>query len=115
MREIDKLRKELETTGSDTKIKKIAKRLKVLEAFNKSGIKPEWMILEVLPVLPPELRPLVPLDGGRFASRTERPPSRDQPEDDLNEVMNKATAKPDVLLLPTNFKAARSNPQRIPR
>jgi len=68
MREIDKLRKELETTGSDTKIKKIAKRLKVLEAFNKSGIKPEWMILEVLPVLPPELRPLVPLDGGRFAT-----------------------------------------------
>jgi DNA-directed RNA polymerase subunit beta' len=66
--EIDKLRKELETTGSDTKIKKIAKRLKVLEAFHKSGIKPEWMILEVLPVLPPELRPLVPLDGGRFAT-----------------------------------------------
>jgi DNA-directed RNA polymerase subunit beta' len=66
--EIEKLRKELETTGSDTKIKKIAKRLKVLEAFHKSGIKPEWMILEVLPVLPPELRPLVPLDGGRFAT-----------------------------------------------
>ena len=66
--EIDKLRKELETTGSETKIKKIAKRLKVLEAFHKSGIKPEWMILEVLPVLPPELRPLVPLDGGRFAT-----------------------------------------------
>ena len=66
--EVDKLRKELETTGSDTKIKKIAKRLKVLEAFHKSGIKPEWMILEVLPVLPPELRPLVPLDGGRFAT-----------------------------------------------
>src|SRR5947199_267950 len=66
--EIEKLRKELESTGSDTKIKKIAKRLKVLEAFHKSGIKPEWMILEVLPVLPPELRPLVPLDGGRFAT-----------------------------------------------
>ncbi|MBN8477990.1 MAG: DNA-directed RNA polymerase subunit beta', partial [Burkholderiales bacterium] len=66
--EVEKLRKELETTGSDTKIKKIAKRLKVLEAFHKSGIKPEWMILEVLPVLPPELRPLVPLDGGRFAT-----------------------------------------------
>src|SRR6185437_3107815 len=67
-REIDKLRKELDATGSDTKIKKLAKRLKVLEAFHKSGIKPEWMILEVLPVLPPELRPLVPLDGGRFAT-----------------------------------------------
>jgi DNA-directed RNA polymerase subunit beta' len=66
--EVEKLRKELEATTSDTKIKKIAKRLKVLEAFHKSGIKPEWMILEVLPVLPPELRPLVPLDGGRFAT-----------------------------------------------
>src|SRR5512139_3794750 len=66
--EIEKLRKELETTGSDTKIKKIAKRLKVLEGFQKSGIKPEWMVMEVLPVLPPELRPLVPLDGGRFAT-----------------------------------------------
>jgi DNA-directed RNA polymerase subunit beta' len=67
-REIDTLREELAATSSDTKIKKIAKRLKVLEAFHKSGIKPEWMILEVLPVLPPELRPLVPLDGGRFAT-----------------------------------------------
>ncbi|HET9700749.1 MAG TPA: DNA-directed RNA polymerase subunit beta', partial [Burkholderiales bacterium] len=66
--DVDQLRKELESTGSDSKIKKIAKRLKVLEAFQKSGIKPEWMILEVLPVLPPELRPLVPLDGGRFAT-----------------------------------------------
>jgi DNA-directed RNA polymerase subunit beta' len=66
--EIERLRKELAETGSDTKIKKIAKRLKVLEAFQKSGIKPEWMIMEVLPVLPPDLRPLVPLDGGRFAT-----------------------------------------------
>lgn len=66
--EIENLRRELESTGSDTKIKKIAKRLKVLEAFVRSGMKPEWMILEVLPVLPPELRPLVPLDGGRFAT-----------------------------------------------
>jgi len=66
--EIDTLRTELAATNSDAKIKKIAKRLKVLEAFNKSGIKPEWMIMEVLPVLPPELRPLVPLDGGRFAT-----------------------------------------------
>ena len=66
--EIDRLRTELASTTSDTKIKKIAKRLKVLEAFHKSGIKPEWMILEVLPVLPPDLRPLVPLDGGRFAT-----------------------------------------------
>jgi DNA-directed RNA polymerase subunit beta' len=66
--EIETLRTELAGTTSDTKIKKIAKRLKVLEAFHKSGIKPEWMIMEVLPVLPPELRPLVPLDGGRFAT-----------------------------------------------
>src|ERR1700675_3258455 len=66
--EIETLRTELAATTSDTKIKKIAKRLKVLEAFNKSGIKPDWMIMEVLPVLPPELRPLVPLDGGRFAT-----------------------------------------------
>src|ERR1700746_368583 len=67
-RDIDGLRTELAATGSETKIKKIAKRLKVLEAFNKSGIKPDWMIMEVLPVLPPDLRPLVPLDGGRFAT-----------------------------------------------
>lgn len=66
--EIDSLRLEMQGTNSETKIKKIAKRLKVLEAFNKSGLKPEWMILTVLPVLPPELRPLVPLDGGRFAT-----------------------------------------------
>jgi DNA-directed RNA polymerase subunit beta' len=66
--EIEKLRAELDATDSETKIKKIAKRLKVLEAFHKSGIKPEWMIMEVLPVLPPDLRPLVPLDGGRFAT-----------------------------------------------
>jgi DNA-directed RNA polymerase subunit beta' len=66
--EIDTLRTELAATSSDTKIKKIAKRLKVLEAFHKSGIKPDWMVMEVLPVLPPELRPLVPLDGGRFAT-----------------------------------------------
>jgi DNA-directed RNA polymerase subunit beta' len=66
--EVEKIRAELEATGSETKIKKYAKRLKVLEAFLQSGIKPEWMVMEVLPVLPPELRPLVPLDGGRFAT-----------------------------------------------
>ncbi len=67
-KEIDTLRKDLEATDSETKIKKIAKRLKVMEGFQKSGIKPDWMVMEVLPVLPPELRPLVPLDGGRFAT-----------------------------------------------
>src|SRR5512140_3326098 len=66
--EVERLRSELEGTTSETKIKKYAKRLKVLEAFLQSGIKPDWMIMEVLPVLPPELRPLVPLDGGRFAT-----------------------------------------------
>ena len=67
-REIEQLRKDFTETSSDAKIKKISKRLKVLEGFQKSGVKPEWMIQEVLPVLPPELRPLVPLDGGRFAT-----------------------------------------------
>jgi DNA-directed RNA polymerase subunit beta' len=66
--EVETLRTDLAATTSDTKIKKYAKRLKILEAFQKSGIKPDWMIMEVLPVLPPELRPLVPLDGGRFAT-----------------------------------------------
>jgi len=66
--EVEKLRAELDSTTSETKIKKYAKRLKILEAFLASGIKPEWMIMQVLPVLPPELRPLVPLDGGRFAT-----------------------------------------------
>ncbi len=67
-REVENLRAELKTTGSMARIKKISKRLKVLEGFQKSGIKPDWMIMEVLPVLPPDLRPLVPLDGGRFAT-----------------------------------------------
>jgi DNA-directed RNA polymerase subunit beta' len=66
--EIKSLREELPTTNSETKIKKITKRLKLLEAFFESGNKPEWMIMNVLPVLPPDLRPLVPLDGGRFAT-----------------------------------------------
>jgi DNA-directed RNA polymerase subunit beta' len=64
--EIERLRGDL--TGSEVKVKKNSKRLKVLEAFRKSGIKPGWMVLDVLPVLPPDLRPLVPLDGGRFAT-----------------------------------------------
>ena len=66
--EIKDLREELPITSSETKIKKITKRLKLLEAFYDSGNKPEWMIMSVLPVLPPDLRPLVPLDGGRFAT-----------------------------------------------
>ncbi|MFO1221140.1 MAG: DNA-directed RNA polymerase subunit beta' [Burkholderiaceae bacterium] len=64
--EIEKLRGDM--TGSEMKVKKNSKRLKVLEAFKKSGMKPEWMVMSVLPVLPPDLRPLVPLDGGRFAT-----------------------------------------------
>ncbi len=66
--EAAQLRTELEETSSETKIKKLTKRLKVIEAFIHSGNKPEWMIMEILPVLPPDLRPLVPLDGGRFAT-----------------------------------------------
>ena len=67
-REAEQLRTDLRESKSEAKIKKYAKRLKVLEAFQRSGITPDWMIMEVLPVLPPELRPLVPLDGGRFAT-----------------------------------------------
>ncbi len=66
--EMDRCREDMGKTKSETKIKKISKRLKVLEALLASKNKPEWMILKVLPVLPPELRPLVPLDGGRFAT-----------------------------------------------
>ncbi len=66
--EVRRLREELEGTTSETKIKKFTKRLKLLESLLDSGNRPEWMILTVLPVLPPELRPLVPLDGGRFAT-----------------------------------------------
>ncbi len=66
--EVAQLREELPKTSSETKIKKLTKRLKVVAAFLESGNRPEWMILSVLPVLPPDLRPLVPLDGGRFAT-----------------------------------------------
>ena len=66
--EIATLRGEIPETNSETKIKKLSKRLKLMEAFQSSGNKPEWMIMTVLPVLPPDLRPLVPLDGGRFAT-----------------------------------------------
>ncbi len=67
-RERDDLMEELATTKSKLKPAKIIKRLKVVESFIESGNRPEWMILEVIPVIPPELRPLVPLDGGRFAT-----------------------------------------------
>ena len=63
-----KLRADLKDTTSEAKRKKLVKRLKLIEAFAESGARPEWMILEVVPVIPPELRPLVPLDGGRFAT-----------------------------------------------
>src|SRR5574338_412566 len=66
--EIERLRGDLETTNSEAKVKKFSKRLKILEAFQQSGIKPYWMIMQVTPVIPPDLRPLVPLDGGRFAT-----------------------------------------------
>jgi len=66
--EIAHLREEIPATNSETKIKKFSKRLKLMEGFVNSGNKPEWMVMTVLPVLPPDLRPLVPLDGGRFAT-----------------------------------------------
>ncbi|WP_296048263.1 DNA-directed RNA polymerase subunit beta' [uncultured Alteromonas sp.] len=66
--DVASMREELPSINSETKRKKITKRLKLLESFQQSGNKPEWMIMTVLPVLPPDLRPLVPLDGGRFAT-----------------------------------------------
>ncbi len=66
--EIAKIREDIAGTSSEAKLKKLSKRLKLMEAFLSSGNKPEWMVLTVLPVLPPDLRPLVPLDGGRFAT-----------------------------------------------
>ncbi len=66
--EVADIRAQLPETNSETKIKKLTKRLKLMEAFEKSGNKPEWMVFNVLPVLPPDLRPLVPLEGGRFAT-----------------------------------------------
>lgn len=66
--EIDELREAIPQTGSETKLKKMSKRLKLLEAFRDSNNKPEWMVMNILPVLPPDLRPLVPLEGGRFAT-----------------------------------------------
>ncbi|MEM1140825.1 MAG: DNA-directed RNA polymerase subunit beta', partial [Pseudomonadota bacterium] len=67
-KETDKIRQEIIETTSELKPKKLVKRLKLIEAFIKSGNRPEWMIMAVVPVIPPELRPLVPLDGGRFAT-----------------------------------------------
>ncbi|HYL87830.1 MAG TPA: DNA-directed RNA polymerase subunit beta', partial [Burkholderiales bacterium] len=66
--EIAKVREEMAGTSSETKLKRLSKRLKLIESFVESGNKPEWMVMTVLPVLPPDLRPLVPLDGGRFAT-----------------------------------------------
>ncbi|UCF94550.1 MAG: DNA-directed RNA polymerase subunit beta', partial [Desulfobacterales bacterium] len=62
------LRVEIRSTGSSAKRQKLAKRLKIIDAFRRSGINPVWMIMDVIPVLPPDLRPLVPLEGGRFAT-----------------------------------------------
>lgn len=66
--EMTRLREEIASTGSETKLKRLTKRIKLIEAFLESGNRPEWMVMTVLPVLPPDLRPLVPLDGGRFAT-----------------------------------------------
>ncbi|WP_257386844.1 DNA-directed RNA polymerase subunit beta' [Tahibacter caeni] len=66
--ELIKLREEIASTNSETKLKRLSKRIKLVESFLESGNRPEWMVMTVLPVLPPDLRPLVPLDGGRFAT-----------------------------------------------
>ncbi|GAB6197059.1 DNA-directed RNA polymerase subunit beta' [Lysobacter xanthus] len=66
--EMVQLREDIASTGSETKLKRLTKRIKLIEAFVESGNRPEWMVMTVLPVLPPDLRPLVPLDGGRFAT-----------------------------------------------
>src|SRR5690606_22565016 len=66
--EMMQLKEEIAATGSETKLKRLTKRIKLVEAFLESGNRPEWMVMTVLPVLPPDLRPLVPLDGGRFAT-----------------------------------------------
>ncbi|WP_119719471.1 DNA-directed RNA polymerase subunit beta' [Cognatilysobacter tabacisoli] len=66
--EMVRLKEEIAATGSETKLKRLTKRIKLVEAFLESGNRPEWMVMTVLPVLPPDLRPLVPLDGGRFAT-----------------------------------------------
>jgi DNA-directed RNA polymerase subunit beta' len=66
--EMVQLREDIASTGSETKLKRLTKRIKLIEAFIESGNRPEWMVMTVLPVLPPDLRPLVPLDGGRFAT-----------------------------------------------
>ena len=67
-KEVERMREEMVDTGSELKLKKLSKRIKLLESFMLSKNKPEWMIMTVIPVIPPELRPLVPLDGGRFAT-----------------------------------------------
>ena len=67
-KEATEMRAELQSTKSEARRKKVVKRLKIVEAFLESGSKPEWMVMDVIPVIPPELRPLVPLDGGRFAT-----------------------------------------------
>ncbi len=78
-----------DTSTSEAKRKKYAKRLKVIEAFRGSGNRPEWMMLTVIPVLPPDLRPLVPLDGGRFATSdlNDLVPPRHQPQQPFEAVV----------------------------
>ena len=79
--EMTRLREEIAATGSETKLKRLTKRIKLIEAFLESGNRPEWMVMTVLPVLPPDLRPLVLLDGTLRDLRPERPvPPRHQPQ-----------------------------------
>src|SRR5205085_4557409 len=91
--EREKIREELRETASEAKRKKLVKRLKLVEAFIDSKSRPEWMILEVVPVIPPELRPLVPLDGGRFATS------------DLNDLYRRVINRNNRLKRPIELRA----------
>jgi DNA-directed RNA polymerase subunit beta' len=94
--EVVKVREDMAATASETKLKRLSKRLKLIESFVESGNKPEWMVLTVLPVLPPDLRPLVPLDGGRFATS------------DLNDLYRRVINRNNRLRRLLELKASRS-------
>src|SRR6476619_5194216 len=94
------LREDIAATGSETKLKRLTKRIKLVEAFLESGNRPEWMVMTVLPVLPPDLRPLVPLDGGRFATS------------DLNDLYRRVIVRNEKRMLQESVDALMDNGRR---
>src|SRR6476619_5774384 len=98
--EMVKLREDIAATGSETKLKRLTKRIKLVEAFLESGNRPEWMVMTVLPVLPPDLRPLVPLDGGRFATS------------DLNDLYRRVIVRNEKRMLQESVDALMDNGRR---